>query len=123
MPPFTTLQVALAGHPPPAIAVPRQPTVLAAVEAGPPLGVDSASVRSSASIALTPDTVVVFYTDGLVERRGESIDDGLRRLRAVTETGSANVVARDIMRALVADAVPDDDIALVVLRRLDVRDG
>jgi hypothetical protein len=119
-PPFTTLQVALAGHPPPAIAVPGQPTLLAAVEAGPPLGVDSASVRSSASIALTPDTVVAFYTDGLVERRGESIDDGLRRLRAVTETGSANVVARDIMRALVADAVPDDDIALVVLRRLDV---
>jgi len=63
--------------------------------------------------------VVAFYTDGLVERRGEPIDDGLQRLCEVTRAGPANTVARDIMRGLVGSAVPADDIALVVLRRLE----
>ena len=118
-PPFDTLRVALAGHPPPAVALPGQPTVLASVKPGPPLGVGTSYARSSTSIALGPETVIAFYTDGLVERRGESIDDGLQRLCDVTTAGPANMVARDIMRGLVGSAAPDDDIALVVLRRLD----
>jgi hypothetical protein len=63
--------------------------------------------------------VVAFYTDGLIERRGEPIDAGFQRLCAATVAGPADLVARDIMRTLVAEAVPNDDIALVVLRRLD----
>jgi hypothetical protein len=117
-PPFDALRVALAGHPPPAVARPGQATVLASVAPGPPLGVGTSQVRLSASVALEPETVVAFYTDGLIERRGESIDDGLQRLCDVIKSASANVVARDIMRGLVGSAVPYDDIALVVLRRL-----
>ena len=118
-PPFSTVRVALAGHPPPVVAAPGQPTVLASVEVDPPLGVGTPARRSAATIALEPETVVAFYTDGLIERRGESIDVGFQRLCRATAAGPADLVARDIMRALVAEAVPDDDIALVVLRRLD----
>jgi hypothetical protein len=117
-PPFDCLRVALAGHPPPVIARPGQRTVLTSVEPSPPLGVGTSTNRVSAEITLDPGTVVAFYTDGLIERRHESIDVGLRRICDVTESGPANLVARDIMRGLVADAVPDDDIALVVLSRL-----
>ena len=116
-PPFDTVRVALAGHPPPVVATPGQPTVLASVEVDPPLGVGSPARRSGASIGLEPGTVVAFYTDGLIERRHEPIDVGFQRLCAATAAGPADVVARDIMRRLVGEAVPDDDIALVVLRR------
>lgn len=62
---------------------------------------------------------MAFYTDGLIERRGEPIDVGFQRLCGATAAGPADLVALDLMRALVAEAVPDDDIALVVLRRVD----
>jgi serine phosphatase RsbU (regulator of sigma subunit) len=75
-PPYDTLTLAVAGHPPPAIAVPGRSASLAEVEVSPPLGTNFASRRST-SIPLAPDTVVAFYTDGLIERRGESIDVGL----------------------------------------------
>ena len=117
-PPFSTVRVALAGHPPPVVAAPGQPTVLASVEVDPPLGVGTPTRRSATPIALEPGTVVAFYTDGLIERRGETIDVGFQRLCAATASGPADLVARDIMRALVAEAVPADDIALVVLHRL-----
>ena len=61
--------------------------------------------------------MVAFYTDGLVERRNESLSVGLERLCAAVVPGPAETVARDIMHALVADTVPEDDIALVVIRR------
>jgi hypothetical protein len=118
-PPFATLRLALAGHPPPAVATPEQPTVLASVKVDPPLGVGSPQPRSATTIPLDPGTVVAFYTDGLIERRGEQIDVGLERLCEVMAAGPADLVARDIMRGSVGEAVPDDDIALVVLRRVD----
>jgi hypothetical protein len=52
-----------------------------------------------------------------VERRHESLAVGLERLRAAVTAGPADTVARDIMRALLAGWVPQDDIALVVVRR------
>ena len=118
-PPFSTLRVALAGHPPPVVAIPGQPTVLASVEVDPPLGVGSPARSPATTLALEPGTVVAFYTDGLIERRGEPIDVGFQRLCAATAAGQADLVARDMMRALVAEVVPDDDIALVVLGRVD----
>ena len=63
--------------------------------------------------------MVASYTDGLIERRHQPIDVGFQRLCAAMTTGPADLAARDIMRRLVGDAVPDDDIALVVLRRDD----
>jgi serine phosphatase RsbU (regulator of sigma subunit) len=68
-------------------------------------------------IPLPAGTVVAFYTDGLVERRGESIDRGLERLREAIRPGHPDRVARDVMRHLIGGTVPRDDIALVVMRR------
>jgi serine phosphatase RsbU (regulator of sigma subunit) len=59
----------------------------------------------------------VLYTDGLIERRGESIDAGLERLsQSVTDT-RPEVVCRNVMFRLIGDRLPDDDVALMVVRR------
>jgi hypothetical protein len=117
-PPYETMTIALAGHPPPMIAAPRQRAALAEVEPSPPIGTRlSFGDRRSTTIALPPDSVVAFYTDGLIERRGESLDVGFSRLQQAMSLGPPEEVARDIMRHVIGDYVPQDDIALVVMRR------
>jgi serine phosphatase RsbU (regulator of sigma subunit) len=115
-PPYEALTIAVAGHPPPVVAVPGQ-VVFANVEVSPPLGTQFSRARRSTTMPLAPDTVVALYTDGLIERRGESLDVGFERLRDVTSVGPPERVAADIMRRLVANTIPGDDIALVVMRR------
>ena len=116
-PPFDSIRFAVAGHPPPAVAVPGRPTALAEIDFEPPLGVVSDFVRSATTVALTSGTVIAFYTDGLVERRGEHLDVGLERLCAAVSSDAAATVAREVMQRLVGTTIPQDDIALVILQR------
>jgi serine phosphatase RsbU (regulator of sigma subunit) len=111
------MTIAVAGHPPPVIAAPGRAAQFAAVDVGPPIGASFEPRHSTTTITLAPETVVAFYTDGLVERRGESIDVGLERLRQAMSPAAPHLVARDIMRHLIGGVVPQDDIALVVMRR------
>jgi serine phosphatase RsbU (regulator of sigma subunit) len=60
---------------------------------------------------------VALYTDGLIERRGESLDRGFERLQQAISADPPHQVARDIMRQCIGGIVPQDDIALVVMRR------
>jgi sigma-B regulation protein RsbU (phosphoserine phosphatase) len=120
-PSYDAMTLAVAGHPPPVIAVPGCPAAFANVEVGPPVGLNLATrPRSTTTIALPPEAVVAFYTDGLVERRGEPIDVGLERLREAMWSAAPDLVARDVMRRLVGGVVPGDDIALVIMRRTHV---
>jgi len=112
-----SMTIAVAGHPPPVIAAPGRPARFATVDVGTPIGASADARHSTTTIPLAPETIVAFYTDGLVERRGESIDAGLERLRQAMSLGAPHVVARDIMRRLIGGFVPQDDIALVVMRR------
>jgi anti-sigma regulatory factor (Ser/Thr protein kinase) len=61
----------------------------------------------------------VFFTDGLVERRGEAFDTGLDRLVVSAGRGSAQTL-EDLADSLIADALggelPTDDVALLLLR-------
>jgi phosphoserine phosphatase RsbU/P len=116
-PTYDTMTVALAGHPPPVIAMPGRPASLAEIEVSPPVGTNFAPQRRSSTIALVPDTVIAFYTDGLIERRGESVDVGFKRLLDATFPDTPERVAREIMRNVVGGRVVRDDIALVVVRR------
>jgi sigma-B regulation protein RsbU (phosphoserine phosphatase) len=116
-PPFDSMQVALAGHLPPVLAVPESEPVLLDDERGPLLGAGFDGRRTSATLPLPPGATVVLYTDGLVERRDESLDAGLERLRHAVSTREPNRVAGEIMRRLIGNHVPDDDVAVVVVRR------
>ena len=65
---------------------------------------------------LAPEMTAILYTDGLVERRGERLDTGLRRLRdAVAAGGSPEEMVAAALEATDAGAA-DDDVTLVVVR-------
>ena len=84
-----TVRVASAGHPPP-LACTRTGVRKLAVAPGPPIGT-FAGRYEEVEFSLG-DSALVMFTDGLVERRGSSIDDGLERLAclaAATSAGSA----------------------------------
>jgi serine phosphatase RsbU (regulator of sigma subunit) len=116
-PPYDTMTVAVAGHPPPVLAAPGRPAEFIEVDPRPPVGADLGSRRRPTTVTLESESVVAFYTDGLIERRDEPLDVGMERLRRAMSTGSPNQVARDIMRAAVGGRTTTDDVALVVLRR------
>ena len=121
-PPFDTLTIALAGHPPPVIAAPNEPAEVADIRPGPPLGVGSGNRPGSTTRPLTPGTTVALYTDGLVERRGESITVGIERLRAAISPAHPRDVTATLMHQLVGGTIARDDIALVVMRRTALDD-
>ncbi|MGV9449584.1 ATP-binding SpoIIE family protein phosphatase [Streptomyces sp. NPDC003635] len=93
-------------------------TVLRADEpTGPPLGTGG-WIHASGSIPLSPGSTAVLYTDGLVERRNEDLDEGIAALeRALAgATGSPQVVCDRLVRSAGVTADHDDDVAVLVLQ-------
>ncbi|MCD7444966.1 SpoIIE family protein phosphatase [Streptomyces lincolnensis] len=84
---------------------------------GPPLGTGG-WMHASGSIPLTPGSTAVLYTDGLVERRNEDLDEGIASLeRALSgATGTPQVVCDRLVRAAGVTAEHDDDVAVLVLQ-------
>ncbi|MGC9380301.1 ATP-binding SpoIIE family protein phosphatase [Streptomyces sp. MH13] len=84
---------------------------------GPPLGTGG-WMHTSGSIALTPGSTAVLYTDGLVERRNEDLDDGIAALeRALSgATGSPQVICDRLVRSAGVTPDHDDDVAVLVLQ-------
>ncbi|MFF4762593.1 SpoIIE family protein phosphatase [Streptomyces sp. NPDC001292] len=93
-------------------------TVLRADEpTGPPLGTGG-WVHASGSVPLGPGSTAVLYTDGLVERRDQDLDEGIAALeRALAgATGSPQVVCDRLVRSAGVQADHDDDVAVLVLQ-------
>jgi phosphoserine phosphatase RsbU/P len=112
------LAISSAGHLPPVIAVPGQRGGLAQIAVDPPIGVADAPRRQVTTLALAPGAVLCLFTDGLVERRDEPVDDGIARLCEAVTPGPPEDVCVSVMQALVGRQYPGDDIALLVLRWL-----
>ncbi len=110
------LRISSAGHFPPVIAAPGQRGAMAQIAVDPPIGVADAPVRQVTTLALVPGAVLCLYTDGLVERRDEPIDDGITLLCETVTPGPPEGVCASVMQALVGSQYPGDDIALLVLR-------
>ncbi|HWC79655.1 MAG TPA: GAF domain-containing SpoIIE family protein phosphatase [Pseudonocardiaceae bacterium] len=110
--------VALAGHPPPMLAVPGRETVLTDLPVRSPIGFPTAGGACPTTVLdLPPDGLLCFYTDGLVERRDSDLDQGLEKLRKAITLESPEVVCVRVMAALVGAQRARDDIALLVVRR------
>ncbi|MFC8733152.1 SpoIIE family protein phosphatase [Luteimicrobium sp. NPDC057192] len=80
------------------------------------------SVRATASLRLLPGDVLVFYTDGLIERRDRDLRAGLEALAdeagAVSASDAAGVGEQLLSRV---GSTPEDDVAVVVVRVPDVQ--
>ncbi|MEV8097244.1 SpoIIE family protein phosphatase [Kitasatospora sp. NPDC085879] len=105
-----------AGHLPPALVLADRPTDLVAVPTGPPLGTGFGGYEQQAR-ELLPDQVLLLYTDGLVERRGEDIDASLARLAALRlpAAGDLDDLLDSVLHALTPEAA-EDDIAVLAAR-------
>lgn len=110
------LRVSSAGHFPPVIATPGQRGAVTQIAVDPPIGVADARRRQVTTLALAPGAVLCLFTDGLVERRDEPIDDGITLLCETVTPGPPESVCASVMQALVGSQYPGDDIALLVSR-------
>lgn len=82
------------------------------------LGVNPQTTRQESEATLDRGTIVLLYTDGLVERRDQPIDAGLRRLQE-TLTELAGHDLDQLCDELIARMLPqrsDDDVAIVAVR-------
>jgi serine phosphatase RsbU (regulator of sigma subunit) len=105
-----------AGHPPPVLVAPDgRVGVLSGHDLL--LGLQPDTDRTDHTAPLEPGTTVVFYTDGLIERRGSDLDQGLDWLTA-TLAGLAGEDPEHVADALLEQKLPRpmDDIAILVLR-------
>ena len=109
--------VASAGHPPPLLAVPGESPYPAPVISDPLIGGPPADRRHSSIIELPQGAMLCLYTDGLVERRGWPVDDGIARLCKAIRNTEVEACCASAMTTM-ADVGPyKDDIALLVLHR------
>ncbi len=107
-----------AGHPP-ALLIANGSSTYLLDGLAPPVGVTADDLFIEASRELNEGSTLLLYTDGLVERRGVSIDSGLDRLRTeATEHGDADLeeLCDRLLSTLVEPGNIDDDIAVVALR-------
>jgi phosphoserine phosphatase RsbU/P len=110
------VRVSSAGHLPPVIAVPGHAGELADISNDLLIGMSLAAPRHSTTLRLPPGCVLCFYTDGLVERHGRVIDEGLEALCRTVVPGPAEGVCAAAM-TLVGNEPSADDTTILVFRR------
>ncbi|SCK06457.1 Na+/proline symporter [Streptomyces sp. WMMB 714] len=108
--------LARAGHPTPALTHPDGTVQFPDVPAGLPLGIGGQPFET-AELRLPEGSRLVLYTDGLVERRDQDIDTGLRLLRETLARvdQSPEETCDAVLDALLPES-QSDDIALLVAR-------
>ena len=111
-----------AGHTPALLAVPDSgaaPQTLTGATSV-PLAVQRSGPRPQTSTSLPPGSTLLLYTDGLVERRDDLLDNGIERVGQVL-ADTIEFPAEAIADAVLSRVTPpdgfDDDVAIVVYRR------
>ncbi|MEV8535205.1 PP2C family protein-serine/threonine phosphatase [Streptomyces sp. NPDC051211] len=109
-----------AGHPAPLLLRGGSATYLDFSHRGPLLGMLAGEPYETATVGLRPGDVLLLYTDGLVERRGEDLFDSIESLREHFQT-CAGLDARQALDSVITHYAADelaDDTCLVVLEVL-----
>ncbi|MHC1563201.1 ATP-binding SpoIIE family protein phosphatase [Actinomycetospora sp. C-140] len=121
-PSLERLALSTAGHLPPILAQPGTPSALVNIPVDLPVGVSVGAPRRTTLIDLPSDALLFLYTDGLVERRGRTLDTGLDDLNAAVVSDDAETVCARVLHDLVGGTPVGDDVAMLVLRRLGTPD-
>ena len=120
------LALSSAGHLPPVLAAPGRQAAPLTVQPDPPIGTADDRQRRTATAFIPPGALLCCFTDGLVERRDDSIDRGIGTLAAIldeeiTAAGTGGPRAEDacaaVMRSLAVKAAAADDTAVLMLHR------
>ncbi|MHB8244059.1 MAG: SpoIIE family protein phosphatase [Acidimicrobiales bacterium] len=114
-----TLELVRAGNlPPMLLTADGQVTWLESqITAGAPLGAGLSDRLKSDTLSLAPGTRVVLMSDGLIERRGESLDAGMERAAAVLRSCASSdpdEICKDLLTLLAGSPVRDDAVVLVL---------
>jgi serine phosphatase RsbU (regulator of sigma subunit) len=112
------LTVTSAGHLPPLLISDGRGEFVK-TDVGLPIGVDRHASYTSSTVTVGPGATLLAFTDGLVERRGESIDVGLGRLRdhATSNHATLDELLTRVVSNLRQDGA-DDDTAIAGIRWL-----
>jgi PAS domain S-box-containing protein len=111
------MQWASAGHPPPVLRSPDGESTVLPVAGDVLLGVAEGVTRAEMETDLPTGAVMMMYTDGLIERRGENLATGLERLaRSFSEVGTESIedACDQIIKAMLPDT-PQDDVVVLML--------
>ena len=118
------LSVAAAGHPPPLVKPTGGEPWFMELPGSIPLGAVRHARYDQTDIDVEPGTTIILYTDGLVERPGESLDAGLARLVDAVRGDHGNLehLGDALLDALLPHGPGDDDAALLMARALPLAD-
>ncbi|MDP5316941.1 SpoIIE family protein phosphatase/ATP-binding protein [Streptomyces poriferorum] len=109
--------VARAGHPGPAVVAPDGRTTFPDIPGSPPLGLGGNMPFETAELQLAPGSLLVMFTDGLVQGRERDIGAGLALLRDVLAVpGRSPEDACQAVLEQVLGSLPSDDVTLLITR-------
>ena len=108
--------ISSAGHLPPVTVAPDGTTSLISIPPGAPLGVGGVPFES-VEFTLPEDSILALYTDGLVERRGRDLDEGIDLLRqALAGRGRSLEEECDAVLSALLPSGGEDDVALIMAK-------
>ncbi len=115
-----TVSISRAGHPPPALRTASGEIRFLETGGTLPLGIDDRVSADEAEYPLHPGDTLLLFTDGLVERRRESINTGFDRLRDAFRHAPTDVEALcdHVLERTVTEQASHDDIAVLAVRVL-----
>jgi serine phosphatase RsbU (regulator of sigma subunit)/anti-sigma regulatory factor (Ser/Thr protein kinase) len=119
------LEAVTAGHLPPLLIEPDGHTRLLEQKHGLPVGVRTGHDYQACRYPFPTGSRLLLYTDGLIERRDESIDEGFQRLTVAAHAAaqrSDSSFADRVYRALLDETPLEDDVALLAIETVPLQD-
>lgn len=116
-PELDAIRISSAGHLPPVLCTADGDCFLAEITSDVLIGAPAGFDRHAYTITWPPAAMFGMFTDGLVERRGEGIDEGLARLCRALTPGDPESRCAEVMAAMTDTSSRSDDVALLIFRR------
>lgn len=120
------LEAVIAGHLPPLLIEPDGDTRLLEQKHGLPVGVRTGHAYRASRHQFPIGSRLLLYTDGLIERRDEAIDQGFQRLIAAASAAAQRTdssLADRVYRALLDETPLEDDVALLAIETMPLEDA